>query len=73
MAVPKKRTSKSRKKIRNHAWKIKSVEKASKSFSLAQSVLSGCSRSFYYVTEKKYFRTNQRYRVLRPQLVASQI
>nr|YP_009478244.1 ribosomal protein L32 [Adiantum shastense]AVP32668.1 ribosomal protein L32 [Adiantum shastense] len=58
MAVPKKRTSKSKKKIRNHVWKIKSVEKASKSFSLAQSVLSGCSRSFYYVTERKYFRTN---------------
>nr|YP_009548366.1 ribosomal protein L32 [Bommeria hispida]AYW15187.1 ribosomal protein L32 [Bommeria hispida] len=61
MAVPKKRTSRSRKKIRNNAWKIKSVGKAAKSFSLAQSVLSGHSKSFYYVTEKKSFRTNQQY------------
>nr|YP_009547528.1 ribosomal protein L32 [Cheilanthes micropteris]AYW15524.1 ribosomal protein L32 [Cheilanthes micropteris] len=58
MAVPKKRTSGSRKKIRNQTWKIKSAGKASKSFSLAQSVLSGRSKSFYYVTEKKSFQTN---------------
>nr|YP_010283989.1 ribosomal protein L32 [Paragymnopteris bipinnata var. bipinnata]UAT96898.1 ribosomal protein L32 [Paragymnopteris bipinnata var. bipinnata] len=58
MAVPKKRTSRSKKKIRNRAWKIKSVGKASKSFSLAQSVLSGHSRSFYYITEKKSLQTN---------------
>nr|YP_010027140.1 ribosomal protein L32 [Acrostichum speciosum]QOS04086.1 ribosomal protein L32 [Acrostichum speciosum] len=57
MAVPKKRTSASKKRIRNHAWKIKSVRKASKSFSLAQSVLSGRSRSFYYAIEKKSFQT----------------
>nr|YP_009549060.1 ribosomal protein L32 [Calciphilopteris ludens]AYW16035.1 ribosomal protein L32 [Calciphilopteris ludens] len=61
MAVPKKRTSGSKRKIRNHAWKSKSVGKASKSFSLAQSILSGRSRSFYYVTEKKSFRMNQEY------------
>nr|YP_009549233.1 ribosomal protein L32 [Llavea cordifolia]AYW16382.1 ribosomal protein L32 [Llavea cordifolia] len=59
MAVPKKRTSGSKKRIRNHAWKIKSIGKASKSFSLAQSVLSGRSRSFYYVAEKKSSQTNQ--------------
>nr|YP_009920303.1 ribosomal protein L32 [Adiantum nelumboides]YP_010341247.1 ribosomal protein L32 [Adiantum reniforme var. sinense]QMQ99267.1 ribosomal protein L32 [Adiantum nelumboides]QOH99674.1 ribosomal protein L32 [Adiantum reniforme var. sinense]UNZ94121.1 ribosomal protein L32 [Adiantum reniforme var. sinense] len=56
MAVPKKRTSRSIKRIRKHTWKIKSVEKASKSFSLAQSVLSGRSRSFYYVKEKQSFQ-----------------
>nr|QKV46954.1 ribosomal protein L32 [Grypothrix triphylla] len=52
MAVPKKRTSRSRKKIRNHAWKAESIGVASRAFSLAQSVLTGRSRSFYYVTEK---------------------
>nr|YP_010409099.1 ribosomal protein L32 [Adiantum flabellulatum]URH13329.1 ribosomal protein L32 [Adiantum flabellulatum] len=58
MAVPKKRTSRSTKKIRNRSWKIKAVEESSKSFSLAQSVLSGRSKSFYYVTEKKSFEKN---------------
>nr|YP_009421206.1 ribosomal protein L32 [Athyrium anisopterum]YP_010886050.1 ribosomal protein L32 [Athyrium deltoidofrons]YP_010886495.1 ribosomal protein L32 [Athyrium vidalii]ASR75029.1 ribosomal protein L32 [Athyrium anisopterum]WJH16262.1 ribosomal protein L32 [Athyrium deltoidofrons]WJH16707.1 ribosomal protein L32 [Athyrium vidalii] len=52
MAVPKKRTSGSKKKIRNHVWKIRSVGVASRAFSLAQSVLTGRSKSFYYVTEK---------------------
>nr|YP_009425069.1 ribosomal protein L32 [Ampelopteris prolifera]ASU93748.1 ribosomal protein L32 [Ampelopteris prolifera] len=52
MAVPKKRTSRSKKKIRNHAWKAESVGVASRAFSLAQSVLTGRSKSFYYITEK---------------------
>nr|QHB78104.1 ribosomal protein L32 [Diplazium atrosquamosum] len=52
MAVPKKRTSGSRKKIRNHAWKARSAGVASRASSLAQSVLTGRSRSFYYVAEK---------------------
>nr|QHB78614.1 ribosomal protein L32 [Diplazium kawakamii]QHB79048.1 ribosomal protein L32 [Diplazium siamense] len=52
MAVPKKRTSGSKKKIRNHAWKTRSAGVASRASSLAQSVLTGRSRSFYYVTEK---------------------
>nr|AJE61608.1 ribosomal protein L32 [Cystopteris protrusa] len=52
MAVPKKRTSGSKKKIRNHVWKTRSAEVASRAFSLAQSVLTGRSRSFYYVAEK---------------------
>nr|YP_009183865.1 ribosomal protein L32 [Cyrtomium devexiscapulae]ALN96639.1 ribosomal protein L32 [Cyrtomium devexiscapulae] len=53
MAVPKKRTSGSKKKIRNRAWKTRPGEVASKAFSLAQSVLTGRSKSFYYVAEKK--------------------
>lgn len=53
MAVPKKRTSGSKKKIRNHVWKTRSVGVASRAFSLAQSVLTGRSKSFYYITEKK--------------------
>nr|QKV47132.1 ribosomal protein L32 [Tectaria decurrens] len=52
MAVPKKRTSRSRKKIRNRAWKTRPKEVASVAFSLAQSVLTGRSTSFYYMTEE---------------------
>nr|QHB78251.1 ribosomal protein L32 [Diplazium cordifolium] len=52
MAVPKKRTSGSKKKIRNHAWKARSAGVASRASSLAQSVLTGRSRSFYYMAEE---------------------
>nr|QXU76298.1 ribosomal protein L32 [Dicranopteris pedata] len=58
MAVPKKRTSKSRKRIRNHIWKIKIDEMASKASSLARSTLTGRSRSFYYVANEKVSETN---------------
>nr|AOV84729.1 ribosomal protein L32 [Actinostachys pennula]AOV84730.1 ribosomal protein L32 [Actinostachys pennula] len=58
MAVPKKRTSRSKKKIRNHVWKTKVLKQASKAFSLAKSVLTGGSKSFYYVvTGKRLFET----------------
>nr|YP_010308048.1 ribosomal protein L32 [Microlepia speluncae]ULU28037.1 ribosomal protein L32 [Microlepia speluncae] len=58
MAVPKKRTSGSKRKIRNRVWRSRSVEMASKAFSLAQSILTGRSKSFYYVTEKKDSEAN---------------
>nr|QKV46158.1 ribosomal protein L32 [Selliguea yakushimensis] len=48
MAVPKKRTSGSKKKIRNRTWKARPAKVASVAFSLAQSVLTGRSTSFYY-------------------------
>nr|QXG82878.1 ribosomal protein L32 [Asplenium komarovii]USW06985.1 ribosomal protein L32 [Asplenium scolopendrium var. americanum]USW07073.1 ribosomal protein L32 [Asplenium scolopendrium var. scolopendrium] len=51
MAVPKKRTSKSKKRIRNNTWKTRPAKLASKAFSLAQSILTGRSRSFFYVSE----------------------
>nr|YP_009514530.1 ribosomal protein L32 [Lygodium microphyllum]AXG76128.1 ribosomal protein L32 [Lygodium microphyllum] len=59
MAVPKKRTSKSKKKIRNQVWKGKSIEEALKAYSLARSVLTSRSKSFYYgiTTEKGRSRT----------------
>jgi len=54
MAVPKKRTSKSKKKIRETIWKEKANQARIKAFSLAQSVLTGRSKSFYYtINEKK--------------------
>nr|YP_010933243.1 ribosomal protein L32 [Nitella hyalina]APP89507.1 ribosomal protein L32 [Nitella hyalina]WKT08482.1 ribosomal protein L32 [Nitella hyalina] len=48
MAVPKKRTSKSKKKIRKTTWKKEAYQVAIKAFSLAKSVLSGRSKSFRY-------------------------
>nr|YP_010518267.1 ribosomal protein L32 [Dryopteris deparioides]UXN84621.1 ribosomal protein L32 [Dryopteris deparioides] len=58
MAVPKKRTSRSKKKIHNRAWKTGPAKVASKAFSLAQSVLTGRSKSFYYMTEKRDSQRN---------------
>nr|YP_009690705.1 ribosomal protein L32 [Lomariopsis japurensis]QEG57485.1 ribosomal protein L32 [Lomariopsis japurensis] len=51
MAVPKKRTSRSKRRIRHRTWKARSTEVASMAFSLAQSILTGRSRSFYYIME----------------------
>lgn len=53
MAVPKKRTSKSKKKIRETIWKEKANQASLKAFSLAQSILTGRSKSFYYTTNEK--------------------
>ena len=48
MAVPKKRTSKTKKNTRKANWKRKGSKAAQKSFSLAKSMLSGNSTSFVY-------------------------
>ena len=48
MAVPKKRTSKSKKNARKANWKRKGYKAANKSFSLAKSMLQGNSTSFVY-------------------------
>ena len=48
MAVPKNRTSKSKKRTRKSNWKRKSNEEAKKSLSLAKSVLQGKPTSFIY-------------------------
>lgn len=53
MAVPKKRTSKSKKKIRETIWKEKAIKARIKAFSLAQSILTGRSKSFYYTINEK--------------------
>nr|YP_009549406.1 ribosomal protein L32 [Scoliosorus ensiformis]AYW16555.1 ribosomal protein L32 [Scoliosorus ensiformis] len=57
MAVPKKRISGSKKRIRRFVWKLKSLDKSLRSFSLAKSVLSGRSKSFYYIMEEKSSQT----------------
>lgn len=48
MAVPKKRTSKSKKNARKSVWKKKADKAAKKSLSLAKSVLQGKTTSFVY-------------------------
>ena len=48
MAVPKKRTSKSKKNARKANWKRKSYKAAQKSLSLAKSMLTGKTSSFVY-------------------------
>jgi large subunit ribosomal protein L32 len=53
MAVPKKRTSKSKTKIRRNIWKDKANRTALKAFSLAKSILTNRSKSFYYTINRK--------------------
>nr|YP_010167868.1 50S ribosomal protein L32 [Allium cernuum]QRZ01060.1 50S ribosomal protein L32 [Allium cernuum] len=54
MAVPKKRTSISKKRIRRNIWKKKGNLVARKAFSLAKSVSKGNSKSFFVrQTDKK--------------------
>ena len=48
MAVPKKRTSKSKKRTRKANWKRKTYFAAKKSLSLAKSMLRGKQTSFVY-------------------------
>ena len=48
MAVPKKRTSKSKKNARKSNWKRKANKAAEKSLSLAKSILRGKPTSFLY-------------------------
>ncbi|KAL1314407.1 hypothetical protein AAHE18_16G186600 [Arachis hypogaea] len=44
MAVPKKRTSRSKKKIRKTLWKMRGFWTALKAYSLAQSISTGNSK-----------------------------
>lgn len=51
MAVPKKKTSKSRRNMRKATWKRKARLQAEKALSLGKSVLTGRSKGFYYPTD----------------------
>nr|YP_009668523.1 ribosomal protein L32 [Heteroscyphus argutus]QCW59298.1 ribosomal protein L32 [Heteroscyphus argutus] len=53
MAVPKKRTSKAKTKIRRSIWKGKANKIALKAFSLAKCILTNRSKSFYYVINRE--------------------
>lgn len=48
MAVPKKKTSKSKRSIRRSIWKRQAAVEAQKALSLGKSVLTGRSQSFVY-------------------------
>ena len=48
MAVPKKKTSKSKRDKRKAVWKGKAAVEAQKALSLGKSVLTGRSNGFYY-------------------------
>nr|YP_010605369.1 ribosomal protein L32 [Phragmipedium lindenii]WAN80529.1 ribosomal protein L32 [Phragmipedium lindenii] len=56
MAVPKKRTSMSKKHIRRNLWKKKGSLAAVKAFSLAKSVSTGQSKSFFVRQKKKFWK-----------------
>lgn len=51
MAVPKKRTSKTKRNTRKANWKRKAYHAAQKSLSLAKSMLKGKTTSFVYSIE----------------------
>nr|YP_010641145.1 ribosomal protein L32 [Saxifraga nigroglandulifera]WBQ54212.1 ribosomal protein L32 [Saxifraga nigroglandulifera] len=52
MAVPKKRTSMAKKRIRKNSWKKKGYWAALKAFSLSKSLSTGNSKSFFVPTNK---------------------
>nr|UFH78590.1 ribosomal protein L32 [Fissistigma oldhamii] len=52
MSVPKKRTSMSKKRIRRNLWKKKGYLAAVKALSLAKSISTGYSKSFF-LSEKQ--------------------
>lgn len=52
MAVPKKKTSKSKRDQRKATWKRKAAKEAEKALSLGKSVLTGRSNSFVYPTDE---------------------
>ncbi|MGF1538120.1 MAG: 50S ribosomal protein L32 [Elainellaceae cyanobacterium] len=51
MAVPKKKTSKSKRSMRRSTWKHQAALEAQKALSLGKSVLTGRSQSFIYPTD----------------------
>jgi large subunit ribosomal protein L32 len=52
MAVPKKRTSKSKRDMRKATWKRKARSQAEKALSLGKSILTGRAEGFYYPTDE---------------------
>jgi large subunit ribosomal protein L32 len=59
MAVPKKKTSKSKRNQRRAHWFKKAEKQAEKALSLGKSVLTGKSNSFVYVTKEEEEETEE--------------
>ena len=53
MAVPKKKTSKSKRDKRRATWRQQAARQAQKAISLGKSILTGRANSFYYPTEEE--------------------
>ena len=53
MAVPKKKTSRSRRDMRKAHWKGKAILQAEKALSLGKSILTGRSESFVYPSDEE--------------------
>ncbi len=53
MAVPKKKTSKSKRDMRKATWKRKARLEAEKALSLGKSILTGRSKSFVYPSDEE--------------------
>nr|YP_009569320.1 ribosomal protein L32 [Ceratostigma willmottianum]YP_010689904.1 ribosomal protein L32 [Ceratostigma plumbaginoides]YP_010689986.1 ribosomal protein L32 [Ceratostigma griffithii]YP_010690068.1 ribosomal protein L32 [Ceratostigma minus]QBC67159.1 ribosomal protein L32 [Ceratostigma willmottianum]WBR75613.1 ribosomal protein L32 [Ceratostigma plumbaginoides]WBR75695.1 ribosomal protein L32 [Ceratostigma plumbaginoides]WBR75777.1 ribosomal protein L32 [Ceratostigma griffithii]WBR75859.1 rib len=62
MAVPKKHTSISKKRIRKNLWKRKGFSETLKAFSLARSLSTGNSKTFFCMKKKitKYWTNMNR-------------
>lgn len=59
MAVPKKKTSNSKRNHRKAHWKRKAALEAQKALSLGKSVLTGRSNSFVYPTNEEEEEDNE--------------
>jgi large subunit ribosomal protein L32 len=53
MAVPKKRTSKSKRDKRKATWKHQAALQAQRALSLGKSILTGQAKGFYYPAEEE--------------------
>jgi large subunit ribosomal protein L32 len=53
MAVPKKKTSKSKRDMRKAVWKHKAAVSAQQAISIGKSILTGRNDGFYYPTEEE--------------------
>lgn len=51
MAVPKKKTSKSKRDQRKATWKRKAALQAQRALSIGKSILTGRAKGFYYPTD----------------------
>nr|YP_010903191.1 ribosomal protein L32 [Hypnea cornuta]WCH55644.1 ribosomal protein L32 [Hypnea cornuta] len=58
MAVPKKRTSKSKSKSRKANWKHKAYYKSQKALSLAKSLINGKNSNFIYIDSNNRSENN---------------
>ncbi len=59
MAVPKKKTSKSKRDHRKAHWNKKAAVAADKALALGKSVLTGRSNSFIYITKEEETEENE--------------